>query len=130
MELAVSPTPEVIQPSFSVIIPGEFHLSQQPKEHLNKLKDEVMDKARTWESRMSNFFQGYAIAADSWRIRPSAEKRKSKTLFNSKSGETHRAAETLATVWQRMLTGASPWFEGTKMGLNADGSDITEEQIF
>lgn len=116
---------------FNVIIPGEFNLSAQPKEYLDKIRDEIMDKETTWENRMANFFTGYTIAADSWRIRPEKErKRSAKTLFNSKSGETHRAAETLASVWQRMLTGASPFIEATKRGLNPDGSEVTEEQIF
>ena len=104
---------------FNVLIPKPFSLADQPKDELRKIKEEIMDKVIAWERRMSTFFDGYFTAADSWRVKPSKTKSKgAKTLFNSKSGETHRAAETLATVCQRMLTASDPYFAVTKKGLS------------
>lgn len=118
--------------NFNVIMPQPFVLSEQPKEELNKMRDEVMDKVQSWEKRMSPFFDGYFTAADSWRIKPSDRRgaRGVKTLFNSKSGEMHRAAETLASVWQRMLTASDPYFEVVRRGLNPGGMEITEAELY
>lgn len=117
--------------NFNVIIPKPFVLANQSREDLDKIKTEIMDKVTTWEKRMAKFFEVYFKGADSWRIKPPASKgQKPKQLFNSKSGETHRGAETLATVWQRMLTGADPWFEALKMGLNPLGMEVSEEDIY
>ena len=127
-------TPPPIIPSafdFNVINRKPFILSEQPENELDEIKDEVMDKVITWEKRMSPMFEGMFVAADSWRIKPrSSKKRDSKTLFDSKSGETHRATETLATIWQRMLTAADPYFEGVAMGLNPMGQPIGETEIY
>lgn len=125
---------------FNVLIPRPFRLSEQPKEHLDKIRDEVMDKEKTWENRMTmlGFFQGYSIISDSWRIRPndsgislSSKKGQSpKTMFQSKSGETHRATECLATFWFRQLTGATPNFDVSRMGLNQNGQPATEDDLY
>ena len=117
--------------NFNVITPRPFVLSEQPADQLDKIRSEVMDKVSTWERRMEKFFQAYFRGTDSWRIRPSAKtNQRPKQLFNSKSGETHRGAETLATVWQRMLTAADPYFEALKMGLNPLGMEVSEEDIY
>lgn len=116
---------------FNIQIPKPFSLKDQSKESLDKIRDEVMDKVRTWEKRQANFFELYFRGTDSWRVKPYINKKqKSKQLFNSKSGETHRGAETLATVWQRMLTAADPYFEALKMGVNAQGMEVSEEDIY
>lgn len=116
---------------FNVVIPKPFVLSDQDPEALDKIRSEIMDKVQTWERRSAPFFEVYFRGTDSWRIKPPALKsQKPKQLFNSKSGETHRGAETLATVWQRMLTGADPYFEALKMGLNPLGMEVTEEDIY
>jgi hypothetical protein len=118
------------EPAFNIITPQPFSLSNMSREHKDKIRDEVMDKVKTWENRMAvRFFKEYFIASDSWRIRPS-DNSNSKTKFNSKSGETHRATETLASVWQRMLTASDPWFETSRRGLNPGGTPITEEQLY
>lgn len=116
---------------FNVITPRPFILSEQPQEALDKIREEIMDKVQSWEKRMSQFFEVYFRGTDSWRVKPFLNKQqKPKQLFNSKSGEGHRAAETLATVWHRMLTGADPYFEALKMGLNPLGMEVTEEDIY
>lgn len=117
--------------NFNVIIPEPFRLENQSKSDLDKIKSEIMDKVSTWETRMTPFFNGYERAADSWRIKPSKTRNaKSKLLYNSKSGETHRAAETLATVWTRMLTASDPYFSAVAEGLSQSGLPITEEELF
>lgn len=126
----ISPTSEETL-NFGISIPKPFRLEDQSKEDLDKIKEEVMDKTVTWERRMSTFFDAFFIAQDSWRIKPRAKKgRDSKTLFDSKSGETHRATDTLATVWQRMLTAADPYFEVVAMGLSPNGQPLTESDLF
>lgn len=126
-----APVEGVQDAGFSLQIPRPFVLAEQSKVDLDKIKDEIMDKVVTWENRFSFVFKNYFIATDSWRIRPDRERRRgAKTLFNSKSGETHRATETIATAWHRMLMGASPWFEPTKIGLTPDGREPTEEDLF
>lgn len=125
----ISPTPEETL-NFGIKIPKPFRLADQDKEELKKIQTEVMDKVTTWDRRISPFRKAYDRGADSWRIKPSAQKRSSKQLFNSKSGETHRAAETLATLWQRMITAQTPSFEAVKQGLNAYGQEITEEDLY
>lgn len=117
--------------NFNVIIPKPFSLSAQDPTALDKLRSEIMDKVQTWEKRMAPFFEVYFKGTDSWRIKPFVNKQqKPKQLFNSKSGETHRGAETLGTVWQRMLTAADPYFEALKQGLNPMGMEVSEEDIY
>lgn len=116
---------------FNVIIPKPFVLSEQSPEDLDKLRDECMDKVKTWEKRSTSFFEVYFKGTDSWRVKPFvSNQKKPKQLFNSKSGETHRGAETLATVWQRMLTAADPYFEALKQGLDPLGMEVSEEMIY
>lgn len=116
---------------FNVITPKPFSLKDQPRDSLDKVRDEMMDKVRTWEKRQAPFFEMYFRGTDSWRIKPPTNKsQKPKQLFNSKSGETHRGAETLATVWQRMLTASDPYFEALKQGLNQAGQETSEEELY
>lgn len=116
---------------FNVLTPQPFSLAAQPKDLLDKIRDEIMDKVTTWDRRQAPFFEVYTRGTDSWRIKPFVNKSKQpKQLFNSKSGETHRGAETLATVWQRMLTASDPYFEALKQGLNQFGQEISEEEIY
>lgn len=117
--------------NFNVVVPKPFTLAGQDKEALEKIREEIMDKRESWQKRMAPFFEVYFKGTDSWRIKPFvAKQQKPKQLFNSKSGETHRGAETLATVWQRMLTGADPYFECLKQGLNPLGMEVSEEEIY
>ena len=117
--------------SFNVIIPKPFKLSEQPKEHLDKIRDEVLDKIRTWERRCNTFFAEYISFCDSWRVKPrTLGNKKPMGLYNSKSGETHRAAETLATLWTRMMTATDPFFEAVAEGLDDFGIEITPELLY
>lgn len=117
--------------NFNVIIPKPFVLSEQPKNVLEDIRTECMEKVQTWDKRMSNKFTDMFTVSDSWRIKPGKIGKNTKTLFDSKSGETHRATETLATVWQRMLTGASSrYFEAVAMGLNSVGQPISETELY
>lgn len=132
---APSLTPGVVDPdpgfNFNLIIPKPFVLSEQPKAALDDIRSEVMEKVTTWERRMSSKFNDMYVISDSWRIKPRSSTRKeSKTLFDSKSGETHRGTETLATVWQRMLTASDPYFEAVAMGLNSVGQPISETELY
>lgn len=115
---------------FNLIIPKPFVLAEQPKNLLDDIRRECMEKVTTWEKRMSSKFNDMYTISDSWRIKPGKSGRNSKTLFDSKSGETHRATETLATVWQRMLTASDPYFGAVAMGLNSMGQPISETELY
>src|SRR3990167_738830 len=116
---------------FNILIPHPFELAGQDPQDLNRLRDEVMDKVHVWETQMNRFFLEYNEAANSWRMIPRTSlTQKPRGLFNSKSGETNRAVNTLATLWFRMLTAADPFYEARKMGLNEFGLEMTEDDLF
>ena len=118
-------------PDFNIIIPKPFNLADQSKSDLDKIRDECMDKVRTWEKRMSDFFNEYIVYTESWRVKPRERISKKPTgLFNSKSAETHRAVETRATFWLRSLTASDPFFEAVAEGLDQNGEEVTEENIY
>lgn len=125
----IAPSPDAF--NFNVLTPRPFSLAGQSKEDLNKIRDEVMDKVRAWENRMETFFQEYQIFADSWRVKPrKSRSKKPQGLFNSKSGETHRAAETLGSFWLRSMTATDQYFEAVSEGLDDFGNEITPEQLY
>jgi len=117
---------------FNIIVPKPFSLERQSSEHLKSLRDEVMDKERTWERVMSSrFFGEYQEFANSWAMRPKARgSKKPRGLFNSRSGETNRSTNTLASLWFSMLTANDPYFEVVRMGLREDFSEIPEEELY
>lgn len=116
---------------FNILEQKPFLLKDQSKTDLNKIKDECIDKVTTWDRRMSSkFFPTYFKGADSWRIKPTDPKNRTKQLFNSKSGETHRGAETLATLWHRMIFANDPPFEAIGQGLDSMGLPVSEEDIY
>ncbi len=116
---------------FNIVQPRPFILKDQDKADLNKIKDEVMDKVTTWDRRMSSkFFPTYFRGADSWRIKPTDPKNRTKQLFNSKSGESHRGAETLATLWHRMIFANDPPFEAIGQGVDSMGLPVSEDDIY
>lgn len=96
---------------FNVIIPQPFSLKRHTQENVDKIREEVMERVKSWENNMSTFFGEYREAADSWRMIPRKVSGKPTALFNSKSGETNRAVNTLASLWFRMLTASDPFFE-------------------
>lgn len=125
----INPTsPDIL--NFGLSIPKPFVLAEQDKGDLDKILSEVMDKQSTWDRRIAPFVSAYERGADSWRVKPTKTRSGTKQLFNSKSGETHRAAETLATLWHRMIWGQEPSFEAVRQGLNAFGQEITDDEIY
>lgn len=114
----------------SLIIPKPFSL-QDPslKADLDKLKDEVMEKQEHWESRMTTFFSEYEEYTDSWRMVPRNSMNRPKQLFNSVSGETHRAVETLTSMSFRMLTAADPFYEAVADGVDDFGREASELEL-
>lgn len=115
----------------AIQIPRPFILSEQDDGDLKKLRDECMDKIKTWEKRVTPIFTEYFLFSDSWRVKPrTASSKKPYGLFNSKSGETHRATETLATVWFRMLTASDKFFEVVAEGFDQNGQELTPEMMY
>src|SRR5436189_1178190 len=83
----------------AVITPQPFTIAdKQWKNSLDKLKDDVMDKENQWEGKMTTIFGEMDEFTDSWRVISRKMSNKPKGVFNSRSGETHRAAETLGTL--------------------------------
>lgn len=113
-----------------LIIPTPFNLSDPSnKEGLDKLKEEIIDKSSHWETRMTTLFSEYEEYVDSWRIQARKSANRPKALFNSKSGETHRATETQATFWFNQLTQADPFYFAQGEGLDDFGNEVSEIQL-
>lgn len=115
----------------AVHIPEPFSLANADPTALEDLREEILDKEKRWEQAMNTFFYEWREATESWRIqsRVPATKRP-KGLFNSKSGETHRATETLATLWFRMLTASDQFYEAVGSGLDPFGSPLDENDLY
>lgn len=115
----------------AVIIPQPFSIATCDKADLDKIRDEIMDKEKTWESALSGFWGEYYEFAQSWRVQPKEIfSKKPKGLFNSKSGETHRAVETLATIWFRMLTAQDQFYEAVGQGLDPNGKELGPNDLY
>jgi len=114
----------------NIILPKPFSLAEADPVGLDKIRDEIFDKAEQTESQMSGFYGEWNEYADSWRMIPKTITKKPKGLFNSKSGETNRSTNTLATIWFRMLTSGDPFFEAVAEGLTEDGREITEGDLY
>lgn len=117
--------------SINSLLPDPFSLDSQDPEDKKKLVSEITEKMATWETQMTSFFGEYNESANSVRMIPKASGSKKPTgLFNSKSGETNRAVNTLATVWFRMLTAGDPYFEAISEGLNNGGWELESQDLY
>ena len=120
--------PEVEFPS--IIIDKPFTLESQSKTDLDRIRDEVMDKTRAWQNQTRGFIGEYREYSESWRVQARDQVKKPKGMFNSKSGETHRAVETLATLWFRMGTASDDFFEAIQRGYDPRGMKLTPADLF
>ena len=114
----------------AIIIPEPFTLANQDQFHLDKIRDEVMDKVRTWENSLSPFFGEWNELSMNWRVQSRDQGKKKNGFHNSKSGETHRAVETLATVWFRMLTASDSYFEAVANGFDPLGNELSPNDLY
>lgn len=112
--------------------PQPFSLSTCDPVALGKIRDEIMDKVRAWEQALQPFFLEWQELSMNWRVqsRVKTGAKRPTGFHDSKSGETHRAAETLATVWFRMMTAADNFFEAVPKGLNAMGQELTPNDLY
>lgn len=114
----------------NIIIPQPFNIADPSnKAGLDKIKDEIIDKSSHWETRMSTLFGEYEEYIDSWRIQSRKTANRPKALFNSVSGETHRATETQATFWFNQLTSADPFYYCQGEGLDPFGNEVSEIEL-
>ena len=95
-----------------------------------RIKEEVIEKVNLYDSTMESFFGEWLEASNSWRMIPNARGRGSRGLFNSKSGETTRATNTLASLWFRMLTASDPYLEIYPDGIGPFGRELSEEELY
>lgn len=124
------PAPEILGAP-AVIIPKPFNLSDYSDADLGRLSGEVTEKQLAFETAFSIFYQEWHEYAQSWRVQPrQTGSKKPFGLFNSKSGETNRAANTLATLWQRMLTADDKFFEARAEGFDDMGQAISEADLY
>lgn len=114
----------------AVIVPKPFTISRHSLANRKKIVDEIMEKADDFWASMSNFYPQWSEIADSYRMLSSNKSRKNQGLYDSKVGETHRAINTLATLWFRMFTSADPYFEVYATSRRNDGMDYTEEELY
>ncbi len=117
---------------FNVIIPPQgFSLSRHSDADKDKINDEILDKIRTCENSLNKFYGEYNEYADAWRVQRNRNYGNNpKSLFNSRTGETHRAVEALCTFWYRVLTANDPYFEAVGEGLSPNGEPLTPEQLY
>lgn len=114
----------------AIHIPQPFNLSDPSnKEGLAKITTEIMAKEEHWENRMTPIFGEMEEYTDSWRIQSRRKANQPKALFNSKSGETHRATETLATLWFQEMTSSDPFFYAEGDGLNDFGQEVSDIEL-
>lgn len=132
MELIEPQLSESTQALFNVIIPQQgFSLSRHSQSDKDKIKDEILDKIRTCENSLNKFYGEYNEYADAWRVQRTRNYGNNpKSLFNSRTGETHRAVEALCTFWYRVLTANDPYFEAVGEGLSPNGQPLTPEQLY
>lgn len=114
----------------AVIVPKPFSLSRHKESNIDYIVDEIKSKVSDFESSMTDFYRQYAEIADSYRMLSNNTQRRDKGLYDSKVGETHRAINTLATLWFRMLTASDPYFETYATSYNQFGSNYTEEELY
>lgn len=123
--------PNEINPNnFNVIIPQPFTLSRHSDSDKAKIVEEAVEKTRSWESNMFDFFQEWNETANNYRMIPRTSRNKPTGLFNSVSGETNRSIKTLASIWFRMLTASDPYFEVYGQGLSPAGTPLTEQDLY
>ena len=114
-----------------VDIPQPFSLANQSKSDLDKIRDEILDKDRIHSRAMQNFYKVHAEGSDNWRMNPRTSSQRTKRgLSNSRLGEFNRAVNTTANLWFTMLTAADPNFMAVAQGLNANGMELTEEDLY
>ena len=108
-----------------------FRLSGQDEGELGKLATDVSSKVSQWDHVFNGFFEEYDEAANSYRMLPRKFKSKRPDgLFNSRTGETNRATNTLASLQFRMLTNGDPPFELEAFGYDDFGKEIPEFELY
>jgi hypothetical protein len=119
------------QISFNVIIPQPFSLARHSEQDKNKIVEFIMNEnIRKCQASMSGFSSEYQEYADFWRVRRAKSNRDNRNLFNSRTGETHRGIETLATFWFRVMTSKDPFFEVIASGLDENGIQLSSEDLY
>lgn len=114
----------------ALLIPKPFSISDpQWKESFDKIRSETVDKSVQWENRMNPMFGEWEEYTNNWRVQATRPAGMPNRLFNSKSGETHRATETLVTKEFLNLLSATPWFYATGEGLDDFGREVSEVEL-
>lgn len=112
------------------IIPKPFDLADPSfKEAKDKIKSQSVDDSVQWENRMSNMFAEYEEFTENWRVQSRRRQGMPNGLFNSKSGETHRAVETLTTKELLQLVSSSDFFYAVGEGLDQFGREVSELEL-
>lgn len=92
---------------------------------------EVDGRIQNWDTNMTSFFGEWDEYSSSYRMLPRTDKQgKPKSIFNSRTGETARAGDTLADVWLRMLMPSDLYLEARRQGLNNYGQEISEGELY
>lgn len=79
-------------------------------ELMDKVVAEVVEKMEDFEDNNSTFFDVYNEIADHYRMIKRTSAKKGKGMSHVTDGEMHRATETLATVFFKILTAYDPNF--------------------
>lgn len=138
----ISPIQDIAQPEMgsdimsptmgmpAIFMPKPFVISDpQWKESFDKIRSEIVDKAIQWENRMTTMFSEWEEYTNSWRVQATRPAGMPTRLFNSKSGETHRAVETLVTKEFLHLISSNPFFYAVGEGVDDFGNEMSEFQL-
>lgn len=138
-DMAMNQTPDPMQGGGQIasplgmpalIIPKPFDIADPSLEAaFDKIRTEIVDKSVQWENRMLTMFGEYEEFTDSWRVVGKRPAGMPTRLFNSKSGETHRAIETLTAKEFMALVANPDWFYAEGEGVDQFGREVSEMEI-
>src|SRR3990167_8989273 len=109
-----------------LLIEGEVKEVKEVEEVLdeNQIKSEILDKRRSFDSRMSSFMQEFNDQSRMYRMIPPSRK-STVGLSNTIVSETTRAVETIATFWYAIIFSANPFFDVRPMRGDIDEHNLT-----
>lgn len=114
----------------SLILPKPFDMADPTLQSaFDKIRTEIVDKSVQWESRMTPMFAEYEEFTDSWRVVARRASGIPTRLFNSKSGETHRAIETLTAKEFMALVSNPDFFYAVGEGVDQFGREVSEMEL-
>jgi hypothetical protein len=122
---AVPPVDSPVVDAPAVIIPPEVAPAISPDVDQKKIVDQACDEVRHWEQTVARHLEDFNTFASTWRLDIPTRGRDLGMYSNTRTSETTRATETLATMMFRMITSQDPNF-----ALYPLRDDVTEQHLY